>query len=563
MRKFFYYILLFLAVLNNPLYSKDFIYFRAQSPEYILQNNAFEVSVITAKNGGALSALDFYLVTDGKSHLAKADLQLIAKTIPLKFEEVSLDGVSGNTYKMHIIFSDTSFYDSDYFQLLFTLRAGESGRMRIDFKIDYFEGTEIIRSYTSTDKINSHYKKLEPLDIICYKPQSIAGNSVFLEKGASVKIALKKKDNPKNLLLEFWAKFNRDDIRFLKVSDKSANEDILELYKNSFNMLEVNNTALEPRLITNSFLGTKSWHHFELFFLQERSLAEIYSNGELIYSVELKNFTKIDNLNFEFFNVSEGSSFWMDLINIWRVDDSGASFSRSGVNNNSVPNNSALLAKFPFDNERRLKSGYENEYAAAWVSNVLYVKSDAPIFSRAPEINAALIGGKFSIDWEDNESDLASMYILERSIDGDNYNEIYAVYAGSTGMNKITYAEAPGRNAEIVFYRLKQINKDGSFAYSSQVKVGVGKVESFRLSQNFPNPFNPSTKITIEIMEDSFFELTVYDITGKKIAGLFKGQIQKGKHNFEFNGSELPSGVYFYEAKTSATSEIRKMILSK
>ncbi|HEX3072695.1 MAG TPA: T9SS type A sorting domain-containing protein [Ignavibacteriales bacterium] len=89
------------------------------------------------------------------------------------------------------------------------------------------------------------------------------------------------------------------------------------------------------------------------------------------------------------------------------------------------------------------------------------------------------------------------------------------------------------------------------------------EAESFRLSQNFPNPFNPSTKITIDILEDSYFELTVYDLVGKKVARLFKGQILKGKHDFEFDGSELPSGVYFYEAKTSASSEIRKMILSK
>lgn len=562
MRKFFYYILFFAAVPVSSLLSKDFIYFRAQCPEYILQNNAFEVSVISAKKNGNIRSLDFYLITDGKAYLSKAELRLITKTIPLSFEEAPLDGISGYAYKMRIDFADASFYDSDYFQLVFALKAGESGRMRIDFKMDYRGEEEIIRSYTSLDNLESEYKKLEPLSLICYKPQSIAGGALLVGNEASVKIALKKNGKLKNLLLEFWAKFDKADIRFMKAFDKNDKEEIFALYKNSFQMLEVENTAIEPRLLNNSFIGSGSWNHFQLFFSGERSMAEIYSNGDLIYSVNIKELGRLDNLQFEFFNVSQGAIFNMDLVNVWRIDDSGASFSQSGVYINSIPNNSSLLAEFPFDNERRLKSGYENEYAAAWINKVNYVKSDAPIFSRAPEINAALTGGKFSIGWKGNESEQASMYVLERSFDGENYSEIYSAFAGAD-IQKYSYTDFPGRGTDVAFYRLKQINKDKSWAYSSQVKIGAGSAESFRLSQNFPNPFNPSTKITIDILEDSYFELTVYDLVGKKIARLFKGQILKGKHDFEFDGSELPSGVYFYEAKTSASSEIRKMILSK
>ncbi|HEX2983007.1 MAG TPA: hypothetical protein VHO28_05625 [Ignavibacteriales bacterium] len=226
MRKIFYYILFFAAVPLSSLLSKDFIYFRAQSPEYILQNNAFEVSVISAKKNGNIRSLDFYLITDGKAYLSKAELRLITKTIPLRFAEAPLDGVSGYAYKMRIDFADASFYDSDYFQLVFALKAGESGRMRIDFKMDYRGEEEIIRSYTSLDNLESEYKKLEPLSLICYKPQSIAGGALLVGNEASVKIALKKNGKLKNLLLEFWAKFGKEDIRFMKAFDRNDKEEI-------------------------------------------------------------------------------------------------------------------------------------------------------------------------------------------------------------------------------------------------------------------------------------------------------------------------------------------------
>ncbi len=83
-------------------------------------------------------------------------------------------------------------------------------------------------------------------------------------------------------------------------------------------------------------------------------------------------------------------------------------------------------------------------------------------------------------------------------------------------------------NNEIVFYRVKQINKDGSVVYSSQVKVGQGLSEPFIVEQNFPNPFNPKTSIEVELLEDNEVTIVIYNLEGREVTQLYKGFLIKG-----------------------------------
>ena len=71
------------------------------------------------------------------------------------------------------------------------------------------------------------------------------------------------------------------------------------------------------------------------------------------------------------------------------------------------------------------------------------------------------------------------------------------------------------------FYRLKQIDYDGTFEYSNEIEVDAAPV-SFSLEQNYPNPFNPSTKITYSIPQKSFVSLKVFDQLGSKVAELVR-----------------------------------------
>ncbi|MBN8569945.1 MAG: T9SS type A sorting domain-containing protein [Ignavibacteria bacterium] len=83
------------------------------------------------------------------------------------------------------------------------------------------------------------------------------------------------------------------------------------------------------------------------------------------------------------------------------------------------------------------------------------------------------------------------------------------------------------------------------------------------LLQNYPNPFNPTTKINFDLKSSAFAMLRVYDITGREVRTLVNEKLSAGSYSYDFNASELPSGVYFYQLQTDGFIETKKMILLK
>ena len=112
-------------------------------------------------------------------------------------------------------------------------------------------------------------------------------------------------------------------------------------------------------------------------------------------------------------------------------------------------------------------------------------------------------------------------------------------------------------------YRLKQLDFDGSFAYSDEVEVEITQPEVFYLGQNYPNPFNPSTNIEYSIPQDGNVSLKVYDILGKEVATLVNEYQQAGTFDVVFNGANLASGVYYYQLTAGDLTSTKKLMLTK
>ena len=85
----------------------------------------------------------------------------------------------------------------------------------------------------------------------------------------------------------------------------------------------------------------------------------------------------------------------------------------------------------------------------------------------------------------------------------------------------------------------------------------------YELSQNFPNPFNPSTTIKYSIPQTSKVVIKVFDVLGNEIKTLVNEEKSAGEYEVEFNGAGLPSGIYFYQLKAGEFSKTKKMILLK
>jgi hypothetical protein len=160
-----------------------------------------------------------------------------------------------------------------------------------------------------------------------------------------------------------------------------------------------------------------------------------------------------------------------------------------------------------------------------------------------------------------------------------NYGfEVERSAAGGKQWQKIGFVEGSGTtntpheysysdrtaSGESYSYRLKQIDRDGKFSYSQTVDAPVNNLPSeFRLYQNFPNPFNPSTVIGFDIPRDAYTRLVVYDMLGRRVAELADGMMAAGHYTAVFNASQLSGGIYLYRLEAGTDTQVRPMLLVK
>ncbi len=133
----------------------------------------------------------------------------------------------------------------------------------------------------------------------------------------------------------------------------------------------------------------------------------------------------------------------------------------------------------------------------------------------------------------------------------------------SNTAHEYSFSDRP-KTAGTFFYRLKQIDRDGEFAFSNSVEVNAGEAPSeYVLLQNYPNPFNPSTKIEYRVPSTVHVTLTVYDMIGNEVSVLVNKAQEQGTYSLQFDGSQLSSGVYFYRLNAGTFSSVKKFTLMK
>jgi hypothetical protein len=93
--------------------------------------------------------------------------------------------------------------------------------------------------------------------------------------------------------------------------------------------------------------------------------------------------------------------------------------------------------------------------------------------------------------------------------------------------------------------------------------TGDQKPFLYTLEQNYPNPFNPETEISFSILSRSIVSLSVFDMLGREVAVLAKGELAAGAHKQRWNASGCASGVYFCRLIAGNYNATRKLILAK
>jgi hypothetical protein len=133
---------------------------------------------------------------------------------------------------------------------------------------------------------------------------------------------------------------------------------------------------------------------------------------------------------------------------------------------------------------------------------------------------------------------------------------VSSVSVSGSSVHVTWYDERDG-NPEIYYKRNPTGNPIGIKNINSEIP------NKFSLFQNYPNPFNPITHCEFRIADFGFAKLTVYDALGREIQTLVNEELKPGTYEAEWDGSNYPSGVYFYQLTAGDYIETKKMVLVK
>ena len=170
----------------------------------------------------------------------------------------------------------------------------------------------------------------------------------------------------------------------------------------------------------------------------------------------------------------------------------------------------------------------------------------------------APLNGGVSLTWTTvSETNNYGFYVQRNGVD------IAFIAGHGTTLQPHTYSYTDNPPAGQCQYRLRQVDRDGAAVFSESVTLGVGAPGKFALNQNYPDPFNPSTRISFSITKEGPVSLQVYDLLGREVATLVNQSRKPGEYTEQFNGSQTASGVYVYVLRSSEGQLVGRMMLLK
>jgi photosystem II stability/assembly factor-like uncharacterized protein len=182
-------------------------------------------------------------------------------------------------------------------------------------------------------------------------------------------------------------------------------------------------------------------------------------------------------------------------------------------------------------------------------------------------VGFAISTSKIFLAWFDNSTNEQGFRIERRVNSSGSFSLV-----GTTGPNTLNYIDTVGISPGNLYeYRVAAFSGSTQSSYTNIVAILVTGIEptgtdipnKYTLYNNYPNPFNPTTKVKFDLPKNDFVSLKIYNMQGQEVGVLVQENLSAGRYELEFNGANLTSGVYFYRLETSSFTDTRKMILIK
>jgi hypothetical protein len=221
---------------------------------------------------------------------------------------------------------------------------------------------------------------------------------------------------------------------------------------------------------------------------------------------------------------------------------------------------------------------------------------DIPLRFAQPNENIDLVRVDFAkrvADWDfthaqiDNEAKTVILGLISELVNIRPNADMKVSASGDTKIADLVFKVAEGKVPQFSTFTTESPGHELTFIYNQEIE-GKLQVQSvlpefevnvdykggaeqlptvYALSQNFPNPFNPSTSFALSLPEASDYSIRIFNITGQAVKS-YSGHLEAGIHTIVWDGrneqgSSVASGVYFYKAEASGFAETRKMMMLK
>ena len=399
-------------------------------------------------------------------------------------------------------------------------------------------------------------------------PVSHAGNAYLFDAESSQKISIPSNQAPvgnHTYTLEAWIKPNYMGILGIISYGNFGTNNQVNAFRLGTEGYLINYWWGNDLIVTVGNIAN-TWHHVAATF--DGVTRTIYLDGvEIGHDTPSgMNVPNSTNLTIGSSNNSEYFDGEIDEVRMWTVARTESEIN-AAMNTPLRGDETGLVGLWHFDEPSGTivydASSYSSNGIAEW--GPLLTPSGAMGESLPVELSsfaAQQNNGNILLNWmtitESNNSG------WEVEIRGDEWINIGFVAGKGTTTEKQTYSFTLPitHNASQLQFRLKQIDTDGNFSYSKVLTVELAPIE-FGLSDNYPNPFNPSTTISYQLKANSFVSLKVFDLLGREVKTLINEEKSAGSYSLNFSAIGLPSGVYFYKLTAGNFSETKKMTVMK
>lgn len=253
----------------------------------------------------------------------------------------------------------------------------------------------------------------------------------------------------------------------------------------------------------------------------------------------------------------------VDEVRLWATARSAPTL-RAAMRRPSVAGE-GLRAQIEFDEEAP-------EGRARAASGTVRTPSTLALRTAVRNLQATANGSTVRLQWS-TEGQSVESFVVERSTDGITFTPLATVDASpDTGSradgspDQFVFADEDV-SGTVVFYRIRQVYTDGGARTSGVLKMGLGPTaapdSTVDLLGNFPNPFTETTTIAYEVNERVPVTLSVWNLTGHRVADLVDATQAPGRYELQFDASDLPSGTYFVRLQTPHERHSHRMVVLK